>query len=60
MTFITVNNVILDKEKVVCIIQDDKGAHRVTVWFNDGRELTFEGSEAAELWRHFDDGGWKE
>lgn len=52
--FVIINNVILDKEKVVCLIQDPQGEHRVVVWFDSGDKVTFEGSEAALVWQEFD------
>lgn len=57
-TFVTVNNVVIDKTKVSCLIQDPQGEHKVTVYFDNGQEVAFVGAEAAEVWKAFDEGDY--
>lgn len=53
--FVVIANTIIDREKVACLIQDPDGEHKVTVYLDSGQEIVFKGSEAAEVWRAFDD-----
>lgn len=53
--FVTINNVVFDRSKVSCLVQDPRGDENiVVVYFDNGQELKFVGSEAAEVWREFD------
>lgn len=54
MNFIVVNNAIIDRDKVSCLIQDPAGELRVTVYFDNGERLNFVGKEAADVWKEFD------
>lgn len=54
MTFIRINNIIINSERVLYLLQEQGNINRVTLMFDTGVKFDFLGSEAAELWRHFD------
>ena len=58
--FVTVNNVVLDRSKVTCLIQDPDGEHKVVVYYDSGDKVTFSGSEAALVWKEFDTEDYKQ
>ena len=60
MDFVNIANVILDRDKVVLLIQDPDGAHKVTVYLITGEHIEFKGREAAEVWKAFDENDWRD
>lgn len=60
MTFVTVNNTILDPSKVTCVTQDEDDADKIIVMYDNGHTQTFRGAEGREVWKLFDDGHWSE
>lgn len=60
MKFLAVNNVLFDPAKVVYLMQDEKDVNKVTILFDNGERLECKGAEAAQMWKHFDEGGWRE
>lgn len=60
MSFVRINNSIIDTAKVSAIWQDERDVSKVTVLFDNGKELVFVGQEAMDIWRELDtDKGWK-
>lgn len=61
MKMLRVNNILLDPLKVTCAIQDRGDVNKVKVVFDNGFELVFEGSEAADVWKLLDeDKDWRD
>jgi hypothetical protein len=56
--FVTINNIILDKEKVACLILDEQGKQEIIVYLDTGEHLKFTGAEAALIWKEFDKNGY--
>lgn len=55
-----INNVLFDPARVTWMHYDSDKL-KVRVHFEDGSDLYFDGSEATEVWREFDDEpGWRE
>lgn len=57
MTFITIGNVIIHREKVTALYWED---HEVILIFDNGERLKFTDEDATFVWREFDGGGWRE
>ena len=54
MNFIKVNNIIFDRDRVVWLQYDPEDNRRVIVRFIDGQDVIFQGDEAIEVWKVFD------
>ena len=52
---IRINNIVLDKSRVLWLQYDPADNRRVIVRFIDGENVIFEGDEAVEIWKVFDD-----
>jgi hypothetical protein len=52
---VKVSNIILDKSRVLWLQYDPADNRRVIVRFIDGENVIFEGDEAVEIWKVFDD-----
>ena len=52
--FVVVNNIILNREKVACLVLDPGGELKVTVFLSTGEKLYFIGKEATDVWAAFD------
>jgi len=64
-TFVTVNNWVINMDRVAYVLQEPDDVNKVTVVFaavpNERNGLEFIGREAAELWKVFsDDKDWRE
>ena len=51
---IRINNIILDKSRVLWLQYDPEDNRRVIVRFIDGENVIFQGDEAIEVWKVFD------
>ena len=52
--FVVVNNIILNREKVACLVLDPGGELKVTVFLSTGEKLYFIGKEDTDVWAAFD------
>lgn len=57
---INIGNVLFDPEKVAYVCENPDKQGEIIVAFDGGAKLIFEGDEAREVWKFFDDKGWKE
>lgn len=61
MTFVRINNLIFNPDRIVYVWQDPKDINKISMVFDTGQTQKFEGAEAADIWRFFDEkSGWKE
>lgn len=51
---IRAGNNLIDPEKVSAIVQHETDNSKVVVILDCGRGILMSGTEAAEIWRHFD------
>ena len=51
---VKVSNIILDKSRVLWLQYDPADNRRVIVRFIDGQDVIFQGDEAIEVWKVFD------